>query len=153
MIPITYKTHNYNLNRREKIKSEIQLKGTAPNWSTVVAIITFEPSPKGDAPNKSRLAFSAALWVGGVEECSSNGVLPKSSVGNGLPVCEVCVCVFLQCVGYYVLNKQWSINYTQATLYNTARLMGPKVSIACVWTCVSRPPSIIQPAPKKRHSK
>ncbi len=24
----------------------------------------------------------------------------------------------------------------QATLYNTARLMGPKVSIACVWTCV-----------------
>ncbi len=29
----------------------------------------------------------------------------------------------------------------QATLYNTARLMGPKVSIACVWTCVSRPPS------------
>ncbi len=33
----------------------------------------------------------------------------------------------------------------QATLYNTARLMGPKVSIACVWTCVSRPPSIIQP--------
>ena len=35
--------------------------------------------------------------------------------------------------------------YKQATLYNTARLMGPKVSIACVWTCVSRPPSIIQP--------
>ncbi len=33
----------------------------------------------------------------------------------------------------------------QATLYNTARLMDPKVSIACVWTCVSRPPSIIQP--------
>ncbi len=25
-------------------------------------------------------------------------------------------------------------------VYNTARLMGPKVSIACVWTCVSRPP-------------
>ncbi len=35
--------------------------------------------------------------------------------------------------------------YKQATLYNTARLMGLKVSIACVWTCVSRPPSIIQP--------
>ncbi len=34
--------------------------------------------------------------------------------------------------------------------------MGPKVSIACVWTCVSRPPSIIQPllarsAPKGHH--
>ena len=30
----------------------------------------------------------------------------------------------------------WS-PYKQATLYiNTARLMGPKVSIACVWACV-----------------
>ncbi len=33
----------------------------------------------------------------------------------------------------------------QDTLYNTARLMGLRVSIACVWTCVSRTPSIIQP--------
>ena len=32
--------------------------------------------------------------MGGVEERPSNEVLPKSSVGNGLPVCEgVCVCV------------------------------------------------------------
>ncbi len=30
-------------------------------------------------------------------------------------------------------------------LYNTARLINLKVSIACVWTCVSRSPSIIQP--------
>ena len=29
-----------------------------------------------------------------------NEVLPKSSVGNGLPVCEVCVCVCVcVCVG------------------------------------------------------
>ena len=31
--------------------------------------------------------------MGGVEERPSNEVLPESSVGNGLPVCEVCVCV------------------------------------------------------------
>ena len=31
--------------------------------------------------------------MGGVEERPSNELLPKSSVGNGLPVCEVCVCV------------------------------------------------------------
>ncbi len=31
--------------------------------------------------------------MGGVEERPSNEVLPKSSVGNGLPVCEVCGCV------------------------------------------------------------
>ncbi len=39
--------------------------------------------------------------MGGVEERPSNEVLPKSSVGNGLPVCEVCVCVCVcgGCVG------------------------------------------------------
>ena len=36
--------------------------------------------------------------MGGVEERPSNEVLPKSSVGNGLPVCEgVCVCVRVGC--------------------------------------------------------
>ncbi len=41
-------------------------------------------------------------------------------------------------------NLSVVMSLLEATLYNTARLMGPKVSIACVWTC-SRPPSIIQP--------
>ena len=34
--------------------------------------------------------------MGGVEKRSSNEVLPKSSVGNGLPC--VCVCVCVECV-------------------------------------------------------
>ena len=38
--------------------------------------------------------------MGGVEERSSNEMLSKSSVGNGLPVCEVCVCV--RCVSVRV---------------------------------------------------
>ena len=96
--------------------------------------------------------------MGGVEERPSNEVLQKSSVGNELPVCEVCVgvcvCVCVRgagmsrCVRGGRFNKQyieWSMSI-MVTLYNTAKLMGPKVSIACVWTCVSRPPSIIQPS-------
>ena len=40
--------------------------------------------------------------MGGVEERPSNEVLPKSSVGNGVPVCEgvcVCVCAGGMCMG------------------------------------------------------
>ncbi len=53
--------------------------------------------------------------------------------------------------GVCLEHVHWSLFIVVVTLYNTARLMGPKVSIACVWTCVSRSPSIIQPgywAPK-----
>ncbi len=58
--------------------------------------------------------------MGGVEERPSNEVLPKSSVGNGLPVCEgVCLWVWVwvcrsgvrECVCVSVrdgrLNKQY----------------------------------------------
>ena len=41
-----------------------------------------------------------------------------------------------QTVGGGKCVMHWS-PYKQSTLYNTARLMGLKVSIACVWTCAS----------------
>ncbi len=54
--------------------------------------------------------------MGGVEERPSNEVLPKSSVGNGLPVCEVCVCVCV-CEGVCVRGGRFNKQYRVESIY------------------------------------
>ena len=51
--------------------------------------------------------------------------------------CFIHVDLSMLSIGVYaVACTVYCSPYKQVTLYNTARLIGPNVSIACVWTCV-----------------